>query len=286
MSNLLPRLVILPIHDILPHEEYDRWILSRIVSSLRLEGAMHDPLLVDEATFTILDGTHRYWALRKLGCKAVPAALYNYQSPAIKIGCWYRCLDRAPPLEILDSLKARKMDREEGLKMLRAREVSLSIILQSGSYVFDWGSMSGMNVYHAYQLMAFLEGGFKSRGYGVNYATEMDAVDMLKSGNVKAVIAPPPITKEEVISVIKDHKLFPKKSTRHILPYRPMGVNVPLSWLQGDTDVASRKLEELLSRGTFKRMLSGIVIGGRRYEEEVYIFELKTSDGGLDITSD
>ncbi|MGQ9760044.1 MAG: hypothetical protein ACUVQ5_05710 [Candidatus Methanomethylicaceae archaeon] len=281
MSANFPNIVILPIDDILPHEEYDRWILSRIVGSLRLEGIMHDPLLVDEHTLTILDGTHRYWALKKLGCKSVPAALYNYRSPSIKIGCWYRCLDRVPPPELFSFFKARTMDLEEALKMLGARDVGLAIMLPNGSYVFEWGSMTGNNVYEAYQLMAFLEGGFKSRGYDVTYATERDAIDMLSSGDARAVVAPPPITKDEVISIIKDQKLFPKKSTRHILPYRPMGINVPLSWFKGEIEAASKKLEELLSRGIFTRMVGGIVIGGRRYEEEVYIFELKTSGGGL-----
>lgn len=278
--------MILPIEGIRPHEEYDRWILSRIVGSLRLEGAMHDPILVDENTLTILDGTHRYWALKKLGCHSVPAALYDYQSQHIQVGCWYRCFNKALTPEILGFFKTRAMKKKDALRLLKARDVCLSIFMRDGSYVFDWGSSTGIDVYDAYQFMALLEGGLKSRGYNITYATESDALDLLSSGEAGAVLAPPPITKEEVIQTIKYNKLFPKKSTRHVLPYRPMGINVPLSWLQGDADSASKKLEELLSRGTFQRMLAGTVIGSRRYEEEVYIFELRTSRGGYTNTGD
>jgi hypothetical protein len=285
MSHQIPRLVILPIDDIRPHEEYDRWILLRIVGSLKLEGAVHDPILVDEDSLTILDGTHRYWALKKLGCSSVPAALYNYNSQSIKVGCWYRCLNRPPPTDLFRLLKLRPTSRDEAQRLLNVRGVCLSILTRGESYVFDWEPGMEIDVYAAYQFMAFLEGGFKSRGYGVTYATEMDAVEMLSSGEAAAVMAPPPIKKEEVILTIKHNKLFPKKSTRHVLPYRPMGINVPLSWLQGSAEEASEKLQELLSRGTFQRMRSGIVIGGRRYEEEVYIFELRTSGGGLSDTN-
>ncbi|MCX8182587.1 MAG: ParB N-terminal domain-containing protein [Candidatus Methanomethyliaceae archaeon] len=285
MSNQIPRIVILPIDDIRPHEEYDRWILLRIVGSLRLEGAVHDPILVDERTLTILDGTHRYWALKKLGCSSVPAALYNYQSQNIRVGCWYRCLSKPPPLDLFRLMKPKATSSEEALRLLNGREACLSIITKDKSYVFNWEPDMNIDVYDAYQFMAFLEGGFKSRGYGVTYATEMDAMEMLSSGETCAVMAPPSITKDEVILTIKYNKLFPKKSTRHVLPYRPMGINVPISWLQGSSEEASNKLQGLLSRGTFQRMRGGIVIGGRRYEEEVYIFELRTSGGGFSDTS-
>ena len=281
MSNQIPRVVILPIDDLRPHEEYDRWILLRIVGSLRLEGAVHDPILVDERTLTILDGTHRYWALKRLGCSSVPAALYNYQSQSIRVGCWYRCLNKPLPQDLFRLMKPRATSNEEALKLLNGREACLSILTKGKSYVFDWDPCMDIDVYDAYQFMAFLEGGFKSRGFAITYATEMDAMEMLSSGETCAVMAPPSITKEEVILTIKYKKLFPKKSTRHVLPYRPMGINIPLSWLQGSYDDASKKLQELLSRGTFQKMRGGVVIGGRRYEEEVYIFELGTSGGGF-----
>lgn len=284
MPYQIPRVTVLPIEDIRPHEEYDRRILLRIVGSLRLEGAVHDPILVDEHSLTILDGTHRYWALKKLGCTSVPAALYDYQSQNIKVGCWYRCLKKPLPLDLIRLLKPRSIKSDETFVLLNGRRAYLSILTKEESYIFDWEPHMDLDVYTAYHFMAFLEGGLKCRGYTVTYATEMDAIEMLSSGEVSAVIAPPPIKKEEVILTIKNDKLFPKKSTRHILPYRPMGINVPLSWLKGKTEEASIKLQELLSMGTFRRIGGGAVIGGRRYEEEVYIFEVRTSGGGLSDT--
>ncbi|MGC8936119.1 MAG: hypothetical protein ACP5KV_01975, partial [Candidatus Methanomethylicaceae archaeon] len=196
----------------------------------------------------------------------------------------YRCLNKPPSPELLRFLRPRTTDRDDALRLLRVREACLSILMKERSYVFDWEQDMGFDIYDSYQFMAFFEGGFKSRGYGITYNTEMDAVEMLSSGEKCAVIAPPPITKDEVILSIKHKKLFPKKSTRHILPYRPMGINVPLSWLQDSHEEASRKLHDLLSLGTFQRMQGGIVIGGRRYEEEVYIFELRRTGGGFDDT--
>jgi len=70
-------------------------------------------------------------------------------------------------------------------------------------------------------------------------------------------------------------RVFPYKATRHVVPARPLFLNVPLSILR-----ASGPLEELeaevrcsLAKRRLRRCPPGMVIEGRRYEEEVFIFE-------------
>jgi hypothetical protein len=267
----VPRISAIPIEKIRPHEEFDSKILNGIMNSLQSEGVVRDPVLIDSNTHMILDGTHRYWALIKLGCQSIPVALYSYMSDSVKIGCWYRCLELCD-LEISCKAVASKIDTAaNALKAVSERRAQVSIVCKDSARIFVSGKF---DIFEAYSLLSTLEKGYKKRGYSVAYATECDSIDLLKSGRVGAVLAPPPIRKEEAAYAATTGKLFPIKSTRHILPSRPMGINVPLEWLKLSHEKADLRLQEKLSMGTFAKVQRGSLIKGRRYEEEVYIYEL------------
>jgi hypothetical protein len=278
MSSLktMMQIEVLPIEKIHPHEEYDPQILLEITNSIRMEGVVHDPLLVESDHLMILDGTHRYWALTRLGCPSVPVALYNYKSDNVKVGCWYRCSDSAPDFDISNFLRGRETSVEEGLVAVRTRFAEFSIIFKDHSYT----SESELNISDAYRFLSILEYGMRGRGHKVTYATESDALKMLNSGEISTIFATPPIMKEEAIQAAITGKLFPKKSTRHIIPSRPMGLEIPLRWLREDVASANLRLKKMLKGGNFKKTPAGSIINGRRYEEEVYIFESENFGGG------
>ncbi|MBM5805073.1 MAG: hypothetical protein FJZ49_03255 [Candidatus Verstraetearchaeota archaeon] len=276
-SSNPPRIEVLPIELIHPHEEYDPQILLGITNSIRVEGVVHDPLLVETDNFMILDGTHRYWALMRLGCPSVPVALYDYRSDNVKIGCWYRCVDKKPDFDTSPFMQARVVPKEEGLAAVEARRAQFSIVFRDRSYVFD----SKFNIFDAYRFLSFFEYGLSGRGHKLSYDTERDAMERLDSGEIGAILAPPPITKEEAIRAAITGRLFPKKSTRHIIPSRPMGLDIPLEWLRKGASSADSSLRELLAGGDFKKLSGGAIIDGRRYEEEVYIFEPRSFGGGF-----
>jgi hypothetical protein len=276
-SSNSPRIEVLPIELVHPHEEYDPQILLGITNSIRVEGVVHDPLLVEADNFMILDGAHRYWALMRLGCPSVPVALYDYQSDDIKIGCWYRCVDKEPDFDMFPFMRARIAPKEEGLAAVGTRAAEFSIVFRNRSYVFD----SKFNIFDAYRFLSFFESGLSGRGHKLSYDTESDALEKLDSGEIGAILAPPPITKEEAIRAAIAGRFFPKKSTRHIIPSRPMGLDIPLEWLREGASSADSQLRELLAGGGFKKLSGGTIIDGRRYEEEVYIFELRSFGGGF-----
>ena len=46
------------------------------------------PILVAEDSLVILDGHHRYFALKALGCTRVPAYVVDYASDSIRLTTW------------------------------------------------------------------------------------------------------------------------------------------------------------------------------------------------------
>lgn len=270
MSSRFPPITAVAIDELRPHEEYDRKILYDVALSLQTERTVRDPIIVDASSLMILDGTHRYWALRRMGCLSVPVAMYDYASNSVGIARWNRCIDS--PAIFLPNRKVRVeySNAGEALATVTERRASLALIGLSGSQLlFE----DGFEIHRAYSLLSELETELRTKGCGVSYATEDDSLMRLKSGKASWIMVPPPIRKEEALEAAISGRLFPIKSTRHIIPSRPMNLSVPIEWLMDDPEIAASKVQDLLSRLSFRRVEAGAIVNGRRYEEEVYIGE-------------
>lgn len=62
------------------HEQIKEKKARHLLTHMRRTRVMPQPILVDEKTGVILDGHHRYWACRELGCKVVPCCVVDYLS--------------------------------------------------------------------------------------------------------------------------------------------------------------------------------------------------------------
>lgn len=70
------------------HEEIDPDLLERVMEEIKRDGYIKRPILVADGSWVILDGHHRYEALRQLGCRRVPAYVIDYFSDAVELRLW------------------------------------------------------------------------------------------------------------------------------------------------------------------------------------------------------
>ena len=96
--------------------------------------------------------------------------------------------------------------------------------------------------------------------------------DQLKNSEV--IIWTPQITKEMVVDAVKKKKRFAPKTTRHLIPARPLNVNIPTYWFKEDISLQeiNKRFFKLLERKNLRRFGPGQVVDGRYYEEELFIF--------------
>jgi hypothetical protein len=253
------------------HEEIIPELLEELSNAINSDGEVKHPVIVDSNTLVVLDGMHRVAALEKLGCKYLPVCLVDYQSPSVKVGCWYRTVDgRAGVDKLLDILQTLGLTPKES--PLEHTMEKLAIQSKEKCYLVK-GAGEGVRENSA--LVRRIDEALRKRGLKVDYETESDAVQKIQSGEITAVILTPKVTKEEVIEAARSGKVFPHKTTRHVVAARPMGINVPLKWLKGEKplDEVNRMLIEHLSKRKVKRLPKGALFEGRRYEEELWIFE-------------
>jgi hypothetical protein len=113
-------------------------------------------------------------------------------------------------------------------------------------------------------------------GVSVRHETFNDAIFKLMSGEISILVSPPKVEKSQVIEVTQRGNVFTNKATRHMIPARPMGLNIPLSILQDpnlSVEDANTLLTSHLKQKSIRRLPPGSMLNNRRYDEEVFIFE-------------
>ncbi|MEM2280527.1 MAG: pyridoxal-phosphate dependent enzyme [Candidatus Bathyarchaeia archaeon] len=70
------------------HEEADPTHLEELTQQIASDKILKYAIVADQKTNVILDGEHRYNALKNLGCKRIPVVYVDYESPNIEVQAW------------------------------------------------------------------------------------------------------------------------------------------------------------------------------------------------------
>jgi len=259
------------------HEEVIPDILHKLTQEIRADGYFKHPVIVDSKTLVVLDGMHRVAAAENLGCHFIPVCLVEYENPNILVGCWCRVINHSSNLEkLVNSVRelgftVEKCQRDTAYKLVNELKAVTSILSRSKSFVV-YGFQK--NIKEIYDAIKQIEFKLRSRGYSIGYDTESDAQNKVFSEKALATLIVPNVSKKDVVTVALSGEVFAHKTTRHVIPVRPLFVNVPLEWLCDKLSLkkANEALIKHLSKKRVKRLPPGQVLD-RRYEEELYIFE-------------
>ena len=272
--KLTLKLSLEPVDELHIHEEVIDSALRRLVEEIRADRVVKHPVIVDEKTMVVLDGMHRVAALKELGCRLIPACLVDYDNPNILVSSWCRGIageDLGRVVRLIEGLGLEVVSHplEEAVGMLGGQGVVAMVVSNHGCLTVH-GDVG--DVKDVYDEVKRVESALRSGGYRVEYLTEDDALRMARSGRLLASIVPPKVSKEAVRRVALRGEVFAHKTTRHVIPARPMFLNVPLDWLRMEYEEANRLLYRNLAGRRVRRLPGGTVLD-RRYEEELYVFE-------------
>lgn len=281
------KITVKEVNKLYIHEEIIPSILYWLVEKIKRDNAFKDPVIVDEKTLVVLDGMHRVAAVKEMGFKYIPVCLVDYDNPSIGLYSWsrvikikgketYRDLDEARRvvLDALNRLGYRLVSvpgLNAGSEMLARREL-VGLLVLSKSLMGIKSNTKSIKL--IYDNIKRVEEALIHRGFEIGYYTEKDSLYLVEKGEAVATLIPPTITKSEVRAVALRGEVFIHKATRHVIPARPLDINIPLDWLMGSYSLneVEKMLVEHLSRRRIKRLPPGTVLD-RRYEEELYVFE-------------
>jgi len=81
------KIVLVPIDELKPHEKGSPLYLELLKQEILRDNVLKYPIIADEKTRVILDGMHRWLALRSLGYSLIPVMFTNaFQNPKIHVG--------------------------------------------------------------------------------------------------------------------------------------------------------------------------------------------------------
>ncbi|MFX1318972.1 MAG: ParB N-terminal domain-containing protein [Promethearchaeota archaeon] len=265
------------VESLFTHEETIPSALETLQQEILEEQLLKHPIIVDKETCVVLDGMHRVAALKSLGCTIIPVCFVDYTNPAIELFAWYREFDGNQPFtELLTEISSRE-DLEKFLtspqkanEIVKRREAMAALAHKGTAFLLK--SKSPLTIKQIYDTIAEIEHIATQNGYDVFYSTEADALEGLRS-KAHSVLIVPSLTKSEVTEGALKQQLFAHKTTRHVVPARPLFTNVPLSWLKAtDLRKANRRLFLHLQSKQIITKNPGAIIDGRRYEECAYLF--------------
>jgi len=210
-----------------------------------------------------------------LKCRFVPCCLVDYDNPLIKVGAWFRlfAVDDAETV-------AEKLLRDAGLEY-SLRKIGLAKKSNNSQPIMLTGNGAEFSLPESTDPIQLtrtavsLEKTMVNNGHAVTYSPETTALQKLQSNELNLIISVPIFSKKQIREFGITGSLLPHKITRHVMPSRPLGVNVPLKMLIDPTisrGEADKKLGELLAQRHVERKPPGSIVDGRRYEEELLIF--------------
>ena len=273
-SSFKLRLAMVEIEELKPHEEVIEAVVTKLAEAIRRDGVVRDPLIVDQEDHVVLDGMHRFNALKRLNCRFAPCCLLDYMNPQITVGSWFRVFTveeaKSVAQQVLSSLKLDYKISQTN--MTDAFDPATIIATENGEEFSLSHSADGLE---QCRTATSIEAQMVKRGLKVTYLSESLAIQWLTSGRANFVIFLPVFSKETIRRFGSEGLLLPHKVTRHIIPSRPMEIDVPLELLT-DRNItvreADERLDELLQRRKIDRRPPGSVIDGRRYDEELIVF--------------
>jgi hypothetical protein len=270
-------IAILDIDALLLHEEAIPELLEQLIASIKDDGCLNHPIIVDSESLLVLDGVHRVAALRNLKCKWVPACLVDYKNPAIQILSWYRTIKGTNAIKRLLAQVKHVGCNVEKVNQINENAIGVSLIVAAiktldESFLVN-SQFEGLK--EAYDIIECIEKRLKTIGLEIKYETEFDAQQRVTQNQADAVLLTPKLTKQVIIDMARSGKIFAHKASRHIIPARPMRLCVPLNLLKSNRPLSeiNEELKSMLQKKCLKHIPSGSVFEGRRYEEDLYVFE-------------
>jgi len=282
-GSLELKLEVVLVESLLQHEA----TLPHIVNKLLLEftnlAKLQNPIIIDENDI-LLDGNHRAFVFKKLHFKYISVCKVNYFNKNVTLRYWYRLLKNIKSVDLLKQVvedmngTVTQVTDKNALKEVLEIN-SLNCGIQRGDFyaAISFNKDSVNDAVSAYDFLEKIQNTLLKKGVTLKYIPdqyvhERKFYDGLKDDEV--VIWTPQITKKMVIDAAKKGKVFAPRTTRNLIPSRPINVNVPSYWFKENISLEeiNRRFSKFLARKHIKRFGPGQVIAGRYYGEELFIY--------------
>jgi hypothetical protein len=282
VEEILKKIKIVALNKILVHERVMSRAVHNLCKFLEEAGIQKNPIVVHKVKnrYIVLDGMHRVEAFRSMWYRDIMVYEVDYFNEEIKLAGWDGVIfGKMNYGEMLQELftrtwAVRKEGRRVNLqKLVKDKKVLFGLRDRSGQYAVTLKKQRPENLPHNQYLDAAVSAVQRIENYldiknrKIQYVPETASDPSFQTLRADALLYRPVYTKADIIHRTLTGKVFPRKSTRHIIPSRPLRVDINLIILKEKMDLKAKN--KLLQSHLLWCFQEGRV---RYYPEPVYIF--------------
>lgn len=277
----MPDLRIVPIHNVVPHEEHDQQRSEPLVARIREAGAWLNPPIVapmdkqdgEDQRYVILDGANRHYALSALGYAYILVQVVDYDSPAVFLGTWHHVISGLAwdaclrNIQALPSVVVEPVDVLHARAALARREALAYIVVEDQrAYTVTVADHSiGARTATLRQLVDT----YKGSGVLNRINTDVFSAARKMYPEAVAIVVFPQYQPAEILLAARDGLHLPPGISRHIIQGRAMRLNYPLEAFKDDgesLDAKNLRLTQWIQDRLAERRV-------RHYAESTYLFD-------------
>ncbi|MDO8527854.1 MAG: ParB N-terminal domain-containing protein [Deltaproteobacteria bacterium] len=280
MDDIYSRIKIIPADLCLVHEGIiEKWV-GQIASNIKDQGTLKNPVIVTwhDPYYVVLDGMHRFAALQQLEIRDILVCEVDYFSPKIILEGWDAFIFRQIGARNLlcelfpesEGYRYHATTKMTDAKLRVAQRQSLLAVGDKDGEILllEKENLNEKNRVEELCLVTDkVDRVLSERDLKVLYVDNSLTLDDFESSSAQSLVLRPQFSKQEVVDHTLNKKLFPPKSTRHLIPERPLRVDLDLSLLRANIDLKTKNnlLQEHLKWCYENNRV-------RFYPESVYVF--------------
>ena len=282
-NKLTLELEVVPVKTLLQHEQIIPHKADRLTYEFKNLAHLQNPVIVDE-NHIVLDGNHRTHVFKALNFRYIPVCKIDYLNDNTKLRRWFRLLGHISNIDIIkDTFESSGCrlhpvpNKSSLMEALDANTDACGIQRTDDCLFVEFPKFLSQDAVAMFDLLQQIQQKLISMEISLDYipckAVHTENFCQKLNAN-QAVIWTPILTKKTVIASAKKKKIFAPKTTRHVIPARPLNVNVPGYWLNENISLKeiNQRFETFLQAKQVRRFGPGQIIDGRYYEEELFVF--------------
>ena len=269
MASTSPDLRVVSLDTLILHEREENGRRAKLRERITNEGKLRNPVIAatigDESRLLVIDGAHRYFALRDLGCKDALVQVVDYQDEGIQLYTWCRLIPNLA--DFLAKTKAlglilEKVEEKTAIRALKSGEAYGYACAADESCILLRGNSLTLN-----EKTEILQRILDSCGKLPRVRCE-EIEENLKLRNAEGGFIVGAYTKIEVMELAKSKTKLPAGTTRHIIPGRVLNMDIPLDFLKSEMPIEEKN--KILADRINRLTAEGRV---RYYPEPVWLFD-------------
>lgn len=251
MEEIFDQIKIVPASRCLVHEGTVRKWVDDITSTIQRDKNLKNPIIVTahKGYYVVLDGMHRFAAMAQLGIPDILVYEVDYNSPDIVLGGFdaftFKKLNAENLMsELFPAAEGFRLQKFPTLvaakEQVSSRDFLLAMADKDGA-VWGLDRTSGKEDIDAIcEAVDRVDRVMSDRFPRAIYVNNESSLQDFGESAAASIVLRPQFSKGEVLDRTLNKKIFPPKSTRHLIPGRPLRVDVDLTLLSADLDLESK----------------------------------------------